>query len=260
VRRLVAVACLVAGLTAAGCGTVPARHYFTLSYPMDQDRVSASRPALHPVRLRLKPFKIALPYDRPQIVYRQSPYEYQYYAYRLWASKPQHMVREIVQAHLESARLVEDISREYGERMPDYELSAEVLAIEEYDSGDVWYGHLAIRFELTRFKDKLVIWHYGFDRQRKVHKKQPVFVVRSLSRVLEEEMARVAAEMDAVLAAERGVKATLPMPAPADDSRPAEEDGRGDSTAETGGPAERNGTGGAKPRGSDQDLIEPEAN
>ena len=206
--------CLV---VAVGCGSTPTRHYFTLSYPMDRDRVTVSRPALHPVRLRIKPFKVALPYDRPQIVYRQSLYEFQYYTLRLWASKPQHMIREIVQAHLESARLVSEITREYGDQMPDYELGGEVLAVEEYDSGDTWYGHLAIRLELVRFKDKAVIWHTGFDRKKKVFKKQPVYVVRAISAILEEEMNRVAAELDAVLSAERGVKATLQVPPPPSD-------------------------------------------
>lgn len=212
---------LILSLLDTGCGSAPKRYYFTLSYPLEQDRATASRPALHPFRVYLKTFTTGVPYDRPQIVYRQSPYEYQYYTFRLWAAKPQHMVRELVEDHLEAARLVEEVTREYGDHLPDYELAAEVQAIEEYDSGDVWYGHLAMRFTLVRFKDKTPVWHYDFDRKRKVHKKQPVYVVRTLSGILEEELRRVTADLDRVLSAERKVAPTIGMPPPASDDGPA---------------------------------------
>jgi ABC-type uncharacterized transport system auxiliary subunit len=203
------------------CGSVPARYYFTLSYPLDRDRVTESRPPIHPVRLRIKPFKVGVPYDRPQIVYRQSPFEYQYYTFRLWAAKPQHMVREIIENHLESCRLVTEVSREYGEHLPDFELGGEIEAIEEYDSGDVWYGHLAMRLELVRFSDQMPLWHYAFDRKARVYKKQPVYVVRALSRIVEEEMRRIAAELDRVISNERKVPATLVLPPPSQDDAPA---------------------------------------
>lgn len=212
------VSAVMSGLVfVLACGSVPQRQYFTLSYPLTEDRATESRPPLHPLRLRLKPFTSTLPYDRPHIVYRQSPYLFQYYAFRLWASKPQHMLREIVERHLLASRLVADVEREYGDHLPDYELEAEVEAIEEFDSGDVWYGHLAMRFELIRFKDKKIVWRGHFDRRRVVHKKEPVHVVRALSGILEDEVRRVVAELDHVLSAERGVAPTLPLPAPVED-------------------------------------------
>lgn len=195
------------------CGSVPRRYYFALTYPMEPIAEAAGRAPLHPFRLRIRPFRITLPYDRPQIVYRKSPFEFNYYAYKLWAAKPQHMLRELVERHVDSARLVQDVSREYGEELPDYELSAEVLAIEELDSGDVWYGHLAMRFELVRFADKIPVWTYFFDRKKKVWDKQPVQVVRMLSTLAEEEMARVTAGLDGILSKERGVERTLELPA-----------------------------------------------
>lgn len=236
---------------ALACGSVPQRQYFTLSYPMTEDRSTESRPPLHPLRLRLKPFTATLPYDRPHIVYRQSPYLFQYYAYRLWASKPQHMLREIVERHLLASRLVSEVEREYGEHPPDYELGADVEAIEEFDSGDVWYAHLAMRFELIRFRDKKVVWRGRFDRRREVHKKEPVYVVRALSAILEEEMSRVVAELDHVLSSERGVAATLPMPVPAhEDATP------GGTIVPTGTPAAPPARPSYEP--SDEDLIVPE--
>jgi len=207
-----AVLCLAASATQ--CASVPKRHYFTLSYPLDQDRARTAVEALHPIHLRLKPLDVALPYNRPQIVYRQSPFEYKYYAYRLWAAKPQHMIRELMEDHFQAAGLVSEVSRDYGEKAPDYELGGEVQAVEEYDSGDVWYGHLSMRLELVRFEDHKPIWHYQFDRKSRVYEKQPVHVVQALSKILEEEMVRITAELDRVLSKERGTRPTLTNTAP----------------------------------------------
>lgn len=221
-----------------GCGSVPKRHYYALSYPAEATGASTA-PPLHPFRLRVKPFTVALPYNRVQIVYRQSPFEFNYYAFRMWSAKPQHMLRELVARHIQAERLVAEVSQEYTEELPDYELSAEVLGIEEYDSGDVWYGHLEMRFALTRFRDQTVVWTYRFDRKRKVYEKDAVYVVRVISRIVEEELNRVVVGLDGVFAAERGVAPTLAAPPPSGDETPVE------------------GTGGATPTGDD--LIVPEA-
>ena len=226
-----------------------------MSYPLTEDRATDRRPPLHPVRLRLRPFTSTLPYDRPQIVYRQSPYLFQYYAFRLWASKPQHMLREIVERHLLASRLVQDVEREYGEHPPDYELGAEVVAIEEFDSGDVWYGHLAMRFELMRFRDKTVLWRGHFDRRRVVHKKEPIYVVRALSQILEDEMRRIVAQLDSVLSSERGVPPTLTVPPPAEDdlAAPASEEPFEQTPA-----APRREPGPPRPAPAEEDLIVPD--
>lgn len=260
VRRLGRASVGVLLVLAAACGSVPQRHYYALSYPEEQPGAS-TRPALHPFRLRIKPFGVALPYNRPQVVYRQSPFEFNYYGYRLWAAKPQHMLRELVQRHLEAARLVSEVTQEYMEELPDYELSADVLAIEEYDSGDVWYGHLAMRFQLVRFQDQTPIWTYSFDRKRKVYEKQPVYVVRALSRIVEEELNRVAASLDEVFSQERGVPPTLVAPAPTPDEGPGERDpgpGYGGDVLIEPQPREpeRGSPGGTPP--PDDELIVPD--
>lgn len=193
---------------AVGCGSVPRRHYYTIDYPQLTEP-EGDAASLHPLRMRIRPFKVGLPYNRPQIVYRQSPFEFRYYTFRMWAAKPQHMLRALLEEHFTRAKLVAAVSREYGEQMPDYELGGEVVAIEEFDSGDVWYGHLAMRFELVRFADKVTVWSYAFDRKRKVYTRDPVYIVRAISAIAEEELARVTAELDGVLSAARGVPATL---------------------------------------------------
>lgn len=258
--RIVAWTLLAAvALGAAGCASTPTRRYYTLAYPIDRDTVTEARPPLHPVHVRIKPFRVGLPYDRPQIVYRQSPFEFQYYVYQLWAAKPQHMLRELVQSHLESTRLVAEVTRDFGERYPDYELVAEVLAIEEYDSSSFWYGHLAMRFELIRFSDKMPLWNYDFDRKRKVYDKQPVYVVRTLSQILSEEMVRVTAELDRVISADRGVQPTLALPPPPiDDESPQSIQPRPRQRVRAAPAGDARAPGTPAPAGPEDDLIVPD--
>lgn len=214
---------LLITVTCTMCGGGYTKYYFTLGYPLDEERGKELRDSLHPVLLRIRPFKVALPYDRINIAFRESPYEYQYYTQRFWAAKPQHMLRELVESHLQAVRLATEVSKEYGDKKPDYELVGEVEAIEEYRSGDIWYAHLAMRFELIRFSDQVVVWRTSFDRMRKVFKRQPIFVMRTLSAILKEEMIRLAAGLDAALSKERGVSPTLVAPPPPDESVPLDE-------------------------------------
>jgi ABC-type uncharacterized transport system auxiliary subunit len=203
---------LSTSLFGLGCGGPQSRYYFTLGYPLEANIETEPRAALHPVFLRIRPFKVALPFDRSNLAFRETPYEYQYYSLRFWAAKPQHMLRELVEAHLHSARVVAEVSREVADRAPEYELSGYVEAIEEYDSGDLWYAHLSMRFELVRYKDQTTVWRSSFDRMRKVYKREPAFVMRTLSAILKEEMIRLTAEIDGVLSKERGVAPTLAVP------------------------------------------------
>lgn len=226
-RRHLTRALLLVTLTLlVACGSVPRRYYYTLSYPLDE---VTDRPALHPVRLRIKPFGVGLPYNRPQIVYRQTPYQYQYYTFRMWAAKPQHLVRELTERHIRAVGLVDEVTREYLEELPDYELEGEIIAMEEFDSGDIWYGHLAMRFRLVRFRDKMPLWTYHFDRTKRIYERDLVYVIRALSGILEEELGRITAELDVVLSRERGVEPSLTVPATApSDTAPATAPGGAD--------------------------------
>lgn len=222
----IAFVCLtvvVASLTLpllSGCGTGPQRRYYSLAYQVQQDPAVLDRAPLYPLNIRLRRFTVAEPYNRPQIVYSESPFEFRYYGFRYWAAKPQKLLRDMIKEHLHSLNLVNSVELDYTDKSPDYEIGANIDAIEEFDSDGEWYAHLAMRLELTRFKDKTTIWRYSFDRKRKVEKKSPVYVVKAMSEILKAEIGIVAAQIDAALAAERGGKATLTCPAIPDDEIP----------------------------------------
>ena len=79
--------CALPVIALAGCGAVPLKQYYTLNYVPSPSRERVSDSAYQCV-IRLRDFDIEEAYDRPEIVYRQSPFQLQYDYYRSWAVKP----------------------------------------------------------------------------------------------------------------------------------------------------------------------------
>lgn len=173
----------------AACSSTPERQYFGIAYSL-ADVVPEKSPR-YPATLRVVEPEIRLAYDRAQIVYRYDPFRFKYYNFEFWVAKPQQMLCEVIHRHLLQANLFRETSLVYQRQVPDYELQGEIEAIEEYDSGDQWYAHLALALRLVRFSDRTVVWAYHFDRKKEVFNKEPVYVVRGMSELMEEEMAKV---------------------------------------------------------------------
>jgi len=200
VRRLAIAAIAVA----VSCGTIPIKQFYVLNYvPLSPAGRLLSTP--YPFTIRLKEFDIEDAYNRSQIVYRQSPFELRYYFYKLWAVKPNKMITDLVQKHLEGVGFVSHIIRRYDEGLKaDYELTGNIEALEEYDSDQLWYAHLAIRMTLTRLSDGRVMYSRRFDNRKRVYQYSPDNVVREMSAILEFVMNQSVHDMDAVFSHEYG--------------------------------------------------------
>jgi ABC-type uncharacterized transport system auxiliary subunit len=153
----------------------------------------------YPYVLRVKDPTIAEAYGRSQIVYRQNAHQMQFYSYHLWAVDPERMVGDLLVKHLRAARLFQNVSRAVEEFQPDYVLSCEVQAIEEYDFQDQWFAHLAVEYRLENQKSGQLVWKKSFDLRHKVAQQEPVYVVRELSALLESIHGHVVSELDIVL-------------------------------------------------------------
>jgi ABC-type uncharacterized transport system auxiliary subunit len=188
------------------CGTIPIKQYYVLNYvPLSTAGRLISTP--YPFTVRLKEFGIEDAYNRSQIVYRQSPFELRYYFYKLWAVKPNKMITDMVQKHLEGIGFVSHVIRRYDEGLkPDYELSGDIEALEEYDSDQLWYAHLALRITLTRLSDGRVMYSREFDNRKRVYQYSPDNVVREMSAILEFIMNQAVHDMDAVFSREYGAR------------------------------------------------------
>jgi len=197
-------------LWCVGCtslfGKVSVKQYYVLNYVPSSPNGGDMVRSPFPFTVRVKDFDIEEAYTRPQIVYRQNPFELLYYNNKLWAVKPNRMITDLVRKQLISSGLVSHIVRRYDEGLaPDFELSGLIEAIEEYDSDQLWFAHLALRLTLTRSSDGRVMYSRQFDNRKKVFRYSPEAVVQELSAILEFIMNQAIRDITVIFAREAGV-------------------------------------------------------
>jgi ABC-type uncharacterized transport system auxiliary subunit len=187
-------------LLVTGCfmGKTTQTKYYLLDYIPTPPKERLDK-GFYPFVLRVKDVAINETYRRAQIVYRQNAHQMQFYSYHLWAVDPERMVGELLIKHLRAARLFQNIIRSVEAYEPDFTLSAEIQAIEEYDYQEQWFAHLAIEYRLENGKTGEVVWKKNYDLRRKVSQQEPVYVVRELSALLEAIHGMVVKELDVVL-------------------------------------------------------------
>jgi uncharacterized lipoprotein YmbA len=195
------------------CVRVPVKQFYVLNYVPSSSR-DRLNPGAYPCTFRLREFGVEEAYTRPQIVYRQSPFQLRYYVYRVWAVKPERMITDLFHKHLLTANLVNNIVRRFDEgHKPDYEINGMIEAIEEYDSDELWFAHLALRINMTRLRDGRLMYSRRFDQRKRVLQHEPEYVVREMSALMEYILSQTIHDFDAVLSSEFGV------PEPVDDQQ-----------------------------------------
>ncbi|MCX7725212.1 MAG: PqiC family protein [Chitinispirillaceae bacterium] len=193
-------------LLIAGCtNRVPIKQYYIINYTPSPSR-DRLNPDPYPYTIRINELEIEEAYRRPQIVYRQSPFLLKYYVYHLWAVKPERMITDVFYKHLISATLVSNVTRRLDEiTKPDYEIKGIIEAIEEYDSDELWFAHVALRINLIRVKDGKVLYSRRFDHRKRVNVHTPEHVVRELSSLIEYIFTQAIYDFDAILSSEFGL-------------------------------------------------------
>jgi ABC-type uncharacterized transport system auxiliary subunit len=142
-----------------------------------------------PVSIVVARFETRFVYDRLELVYRPSARELRFDAYRLWASKPGRMLSDAVAEHLRGTGRFAAVSARAGAKQADFELRAEVLAIEEIDVDKThWKARLAMRFELVALPGDEVVWRHAFATERAVRAPHPAEVVGTLDAILADEL------------------------------------------------------------------------
>jgi len=203
-KNLLIIFCICGVICCAGCstffGNTPIKQYYVLNY-VPASAIDTRNFKPYPVTIRVREFNIEEAYSRPQIVYRQSPFELRYYSYKLWAVKPSRMITDLVCKHIAASNLVSHVVMRYDEgNSPDYEMSGTIEALEEYDSDQLWFAHLALRISLTRISDGATVYSRQFDNRKKVFKYSPEAVVQELSSILEFIMNQVTGDVNDILA------------------------------------------------------------
>jgi len=183
-------------------GSLPTRNFYVLSYDSSQPATGSNQP--YPYSLQVQRFDVQRIYNRQNIVYRFAPQELKWYEYQQWAVRPDYMVTDLALNHLETAGLFNRVGVEFLDTRADFRLEGTVEALERFDSGDVFYGHLAMSFKMFRTADGQQVWEYSFDERRQVYQREMVYTVIALSQILQDRMNTVVSQIDSVLAEMNG--------------------------------------------------------
>lgn len=186
------------------CTKIPVKQFYVLNYTP-----SATRERLNPgpynCTVRLKEFDVEEAYTKPQIVYRKSPFQLQYYVYQVWAVKPERIMTDLLHKHLLTSNLVSNVVRRFDEgHKPDYEISGILESIEEYDSDELWFAHIALRITIVRISDGRIMYSRRFDHRKRVFEHEPEYVIREMSALLEYIFTQTVHDFDSILSSEYG--------------------------------------------------------
>lgn len=146
-------------------------------------------------RLQVRKFTIEPAYQRANIVYRESAYDFMFYDLDLWASRPEHMMAQVASEYLAKSNLFKSVETKANGK-PDYELLGNIVAIEEVDEGSSQYARLAVQLTFRKTESDEALWEKSFDQKMSMGDREPrttaETVSKLFSKIMEEAIQEIA--------------------------------------------------------------------
>ena len=178
-NRLLAVAALLSVFTLTGClgGSTEPSRYYTVS----AESISVAG-ATSDARIHVKKFTIDPAYQRTNIVYRESPYDFMFYDLDLWATRPEQMLTQVAGEYLIKSNMFKSVDlKPMGK--PDFELLGNVDAIEEIDEGSSQEAHLAVQLTFRKVGEEARLWEKRYDERQSMSKRDAHSAAEALSKL-----------------------------------------------------------------------------
>ena len=178
-NRLLAVAALLSVFTLTGClgGSTEPSRYYTVS----AESISVAG-ATSEARVHVKKFTIDPAYQRTNIVYRESPYDFMFYDLDLWATRPEQMLTQVAGEYLVKSNMFKSVDlKPMGK--PDFELLGNVDAIEEIDEGSSQEAHLAMQLTFRKVGEDAPLWEKRYDERQSMSKRDAHSAAEALSKL-----------------------------------------------------------------------------
>jgi len=197
----IAAACFVALWLLANCGSVPQTYYYRVDYQIEDLR--NGNQAI-PLTFGISQFDVDVLYEGDRIVYRQSPYQVQFYHYRRWVAPPKKIVTEKVLKQFQASGVFANVVRIPSATKIDYTLKGEIQAFEEWDEGGSWYGLVTIEFKLQNM-DLEIVWNKVLSEKTRIEKKEHIEIVKAISQSLDKVVKRSIEEIKNNLKFDRNI-------------------------------------------------------
>lgn len=161
------------------CSSAPKTHFYLIDYP-----VSVAKENSHPVHqvvLGVSKFRVEPLYSDTRLVYRENPYEGNYYFYHRWVTSPGKMVTDKTIEQLAASNLFKQVVSFPRHVQCDYIINGNIKALEEWDENNKWYAKVKIDFELIEKSSNKLVWKKTIEKQNPVAKKLPFEVVSGIN-------------------------------------------------------------------------------
>ncbi|MBR2272354.1 MAG: membrane integrity-associated transporter subunit PqiC [Fibrobacter sp.] len=179
-NRLLAIAALLSAFTLTGClgGSTEPSRYYTVS----AESIATVSNAASDARIHVKKFTIDPAYQRSNIVYRESAYDFMFYDLDLWATRPEQMLTQVAGEYLVKSNLFKSVDlKPMGK--PDFELLGNVDAIEEIDEGSSQYAHLAVQLTFRKVGEDTPLWEKRYDDRQNMDKRDAHSAAEAISKL-----------------------------------------------------------------------------
>ncbi len=177
--------CFALSLTAClGGGDTEPTRYYTLAVENVQMPSSGT---FKDKRLQVRKFTIEPAYQRANIVYRESAYDFMFYDLDLWASRPEHMLAQVASEYLAKSGLFKSVETKANGK-PDYELLGNIVAIEEVDEGSSQYARLAVQLTFRKTESDEALWEKSFDQKMSMGDREPRTTAETVSKLFSKIM------------------------------------------------------------------------
>ena len=171
-KKFILLSAIALSLTAClGGGSSEPTRYYTIAV----EKISMpSAGAFADKRLQVRKFTIEPAYQRTNIVYRESAYDFMFYDLDLWASRPEHMSMQVVGEYVAKSNIFESVEIK-GNSIPSLEISGNISAIEEVDEGSSQYAHLAMEITLRKPDSESALFEKRYDDKEPMQRPHPSF-------------------------------------------------------------------------------------
>ena len=179
--RIAPVALFLAALALTACfggsTSEPTRYYMLAVEDISMPSGNAKG------KVQVRKFTVDPAYQKANIVYRESAYDFMFYDLDLWASRPEQMVAQVAAEYIEKSGIFQAVeSRASGK--PELELLGHIDAIEEIDEGSSQYARLSLKLTLQKPDADAPLWEKRFDEKQSVSSREPRLVAEAISKLL----------------------------------------------------------------------------
>ena len=191
-KILTSATILLAALALAACfggSTSEPTRYYTLAVENISMPESSAKGSV-----QVRKFTIDPAYQRANIVYRESAYDFMFYDLDLWASRPDHMVTQVVAEYAVKSGLFESVEIK-GNSKPTFEISGNISAIEEVDEGSSQYARLAIEISFRKVDAGAPLFEKRYEGKEPMDKREPRAMAEATSKLLGKFMEDALANM-----------------------------------------------------------------